>query len=133
MGIYKGWIDGLSAERGISGFLRGLIVSGGAIILGLFAAAALAIPLDNEFPPGDIPQVALALVSKLALRAGFLFYPVYEVARRKGIPLPWLWGAAAFLYGFPNSLNSTVMVGIVGAWTPKPAGEEAIEETAPVE
>lgn len=133
MGIYRGWIDGLAAERGISGFIRGLIVSGGAIILGSFAAAAMAIPLNNEFPPGDIPQVALAIVSKFVLRGAFLFYPVYEVGRRKGIPLPWLWGAAAFLYGFPNTLNSALFVGVVGAWTPRAAAEEEAADTASAE
>jgi len=80
MGIYKGWIDGLSAERGISGFLRGLIVSGGAIILGLFAAAALAIPLDNEFPPPAISPKSLSRWCRSSRCAGPFFFTRFQTS-----------------------------------------------------
>jgi hypothetical protein len=133
VGIYRGWIDGLASERGISGFFRGLIVSAGGILLGLFAVAFVTVPLEGIFPPGSLPNSAIALVMKTLLRAGFLFYPAFEVSRRKGLPLPWLWGAAAFLYMFPSGLNSALVVGVVGAWTPRTATEDSAEEPASTE
>jgi len=131
MGIYSGWIDGLSKERGVGGFFRGLIVSAGGIILGMFAAALVTVPLEGIFPAGSPVNSIMGLTMKTLLRMLFLLYPAYEVARRKGLPVPWLWGAAAFFYIYPSGLNSALVVGVVGAWAPLAgAEEEAVEETA---
>jgi hypothetical protein len=99
----------------------------------LFAVAFVTVPLEGIFPPGSFPNSAIALVMKTLLRAGFLFFPAYEIARRKGLPLPWVWGAAAFLYMFPSGLNSALVVGVVGAWAPRTTSEDLAVEAESTE